>query len=543
MGDMHERTLNAMFLCGQIEAACGNYKAGMGLLNEALAGHRKLFGEAHAKTQDTHGAIKQLQDVRAAHKRDEARREHSGTSAAATRTAGVGVVQGLVGRTDLNGTEVDVYGWDEATQRYTVRELAAASGGTKKRTFKLRAENLLLSQGAVVIVVGLVSSPDLNGQRGTVQSFDAERGRYQVTLQTQARHVWTPSVPLRRAPIPHVQTICGGVTDRCWARRSLGVKPSNCRVEKSRSAAAVVHPKAGYLLTKAGSGGDCDELRRLLEPGTDTCFPNAAVQTKDPKSGQVTSTTVLFETIKAGQKRAAKLLLERGADPNQPSTAPGGSAWTPLMWVASVPSYAFWIRLLCEHGANINAIKDDPVATVLHTACSMGYEAACVSLLEHGADPRLVAPGHGISALMVAACEGHLGIVKLTPGLWEPTVIPQSGGGEGNWGLVTTQNMETGPRAVIHTASTHNNTCDTRRVCYCRLLLRAGADMDAIGSHVTGGTTALHGAVARGQVACAKALVQAGCDTTAVDTRGRTARVFAMRSGNQAMLQAFPDAS
>ena len=49
-----------------------------------------------------------------------------------------------------------------------------------RRAVSVRPENIILPAGTVVTVRGVQAKPALNGQRGTIDSFDREAGRFVV---------------------------------------------------------------------------------------------------------------------------------------------------------------------------------------------------------------------------------------------------------------------------------------------------------------------------------------------------------------------------
>ena len=61
------------------------------------------------------------------------------------------------------------------------------AGSADSTPLGIKPANLALFPGTAVIVEGLVSQPELNGQRGLVQSFDVERGRYALLVKGRER--------------------------------------------------------------------------------------------------------------------------------------------------------------------------------------------------------------------------------------------------------------------------------------------------------------------------------------------------------------------
>jgi len=98
-----------------------------------------------------------------------------------------------------------------------------------------------------------------------------------------------------------------------------------------------------------------------------------------------------------GQVEAARLLLQRGSDPNA-VTQDGFLQIRPLgcaVATADVPNpsddedvVVALVRLLLERGADVNGRRRDGL-TALHSAAWRGHTKVIACLLEHGADPTL----------------------------------------------------------------------------------------------------------------------------------------------------------
>jgi uncharacterized protein len=179
------------------------------------------------------------------------------------------------------------------------------------------------------------------------------------------------------------------------------------------------HPEIVDLLVSRGLkidgfvAADLGMLDRLEEAiREDPGFP----QTISPAGS-----TALHRACYWGQIDAAKLLLERGADPNTPTTdaflkiRPLGCA------VASpeVPNPSFeepvvieLVELLLARGADVNGRRRDGL-TALHGAAYRGQLVVIQTLLRHGADRSIrgfqgAGPHAGQTARDVAESQGHL---------------------------------------------------------------------------------------------------------------------------------------
>jgi ankyrin repeat protein len=134
-------------------------------------------------------------------------------------------------------------------------------------------------------------------------------------------------------------------------------------------------PDEELTVFEAAAFGRLDALRRILDgdPPQATAFSDDGF-------------TALHLAIFGGQEEAARLLLERGADPNALSTneavrvPPLGTA----AFVRSVPL----AQLLLDSGADANG-RGEGGFTALHSAAQNGDEDLARLLLERGADMSL----------------------------------------------------------------------------------------------------------------------------------------------------------
>lgn len=146
--------------------------------------------------------------------------------------------------------------------------------------------------------------------------------------------------------------------------------------------------------------GDGEKARELLGPDDElTVFEAAAfgrlerlrqILAEDPAQATAFSDdgfTALHLAIFGGQEEAARLLLERGADPNVLSTNDAVKV-PPLATAAFVRSTSL-AQLLLDSGADVNGRGEGGFVT-LHSAAQNGDEELAHLLLERGADPSLM---------------------------------------------------------------------------------------------------------------------------------------------------------
>ena len=139
----------------------------------------------------------------------------------------------------------------------------------------------------------------------------------------------------------------------------------------------------GRALLVAAGRGDRGTMGRLLESGLDV---NALVESgeKHPLTGQPIRTTALVEALEYKQAAAARLLLDRGADPNLANSV----GCTPLMAAATKDSLPL-LRLLVEAKAELNAVMPITGMTAFLFACSNGSADCAEALVRAGCDTSL----------------------------------------------------------------------------------------------------------------------------------------------------------
>jgi len=152
----------------------------------------------------------------------------------------------------------------------------------------------------------------------------------------------------------------------------------------------------------------------------------------DPALSRAFSTagsTALHRSCYWGQTAVARLLLERGADPNA-VTRDGFLQIAPLGCAVATPDVPNpsdredvvleLVTLLIANGADVNARRRDGL-TALHDAAYRCHLRVIETLLAHGADRAIrgyygAGPHAGHTAADVAAAEGHAAAAQLLGG-------------------------------------------------------------------------------------------------------------------------------
>jgi uncharacterized protein len=130
--------------------------------------------------------------------------------------------------------------------------------------------------------------------------------------------------------------------------------------------------------------------------------------------------TALHGAAYWGQREAAELLLDAGADPNVISRdgflqiAPLGTAIATTPGIPqpsdSEDAVLDLVRLLLERGADVHGRRGDGM-TALHAACWRGLAQVAQELLDAGADPAITAtsgPHQGQAPADTALAQGHI---------------------------------------------------------------------------------------------------------------------------------------
>ena len=281
--------------------------------------------------------------------------------------------------------------------------------------------------------------------------------------------------------------------------------------------------------------GDNAAVKQLLDGGADPNIKNEA------------GATALMWAVNDLDK--TRLLVDKGADVN----AHSDDHRTPLLIASGLPGAAPVVKLLIEHGADVN-VKAPSLGgdtTPLVEAAAIGDEAQFRLLIEHGADVNAAGPpalGLAMRAQCMACVE--LALKAMNPALLTPTMV--MGGPPLGPALATPFLLERG--ADINARDPLGRTLlmlaaasDAMPVDVVKLLLAKGVDVNAT---CPTGETALSLAKLRGNTPIVDLLLKAGAKDVAaasdadgeagagpVDPRGARAGVAAPAAQRRDLLE------
>jgi len=85
-------------------------------------------------------------------------------------------LHGIESKPDLNGKTGTIIAWNPNAERYSIYVMA------NSKAVSLKPNNVILENGTVGQIFGLMSKPELNGKWGTIKEWDRDAGRYSVQL-------------------------------------------------------------------------------------------------------------------------------------------------------------------------------------------------------------------------------------------------------------------------------------------------------------------------------------------------------------------------
>ena len=85
-------------------------------------------------------------------------------------------LQGIESKPELNGKTGTIIAWNPSAERYSIYVMALS------KAVSLKPANVVLDNGTVGQIFGLMSKPELNGKWGTIKEWDRSANRYNVQL-------------------------------------------------------------------------------------------------------------------------------------------------------------------------------------------------------------------------------------------------------------------------------------------------------------------------------------------------------------------------
>jgi ankyrin repeat protein len=292
---------------------------------------------------------------------------------------------------------------------------------------------------------------------------------------------------------------------------------SGCRTETDPAHMAV---GASPSSTAPADGSNKSPDERLLEAAADgnvNLARNALQQGAKVDVRNDHGWTALIIALKAGKVECARLLLEKGADPNAQSASATGS--TVLCFAADLNNPNLLAALVAK-GGDVNGKGRNLVAPLYHAAAYGKLEAAKF-LVTHGA--KIDEPGfenergERFTPLAAAASGGYLEMMKL---------LLEHGANKD-----ATNNR--GDSIVMHVSKLPQSAA-------LKFLIDKGANVNTTGPK---GHTALIYAAYNGQVENIKLLLVAGADPNATATGGDSPDSARYDAVYQAVVQEHPEAA
>ena len=257
------------------------------------------------------------------------------------------------------------------------------------------------------------------------------------------------------------------------------------------------------LLHMASYLGIASLVRMLLTKKTWKCSLHKLADKKD-----ILGRTPLIYAARSGHEAVVRLLLEHGADVEAKDKERGETA----LILAAGSGYEAIVRRLLERRADVEA-KEKERGTALILSAMLGHEAVVWLLLEHGADVEAKDKERGGTALILAAGLGHEAVVRL---------LLERGAD------IEAKDKERGETALIYAVRLGHEAI-------VRLLLERGAEVEA--KEKEGGTALILSAML-GHEAVVRLLLERGVDIEAKDKeRGGTALIWAAGLGHEAVVR------
>lgn len=223
-----------------------------------------------------------------------------------------------------------------------------------------------------------------------------------------------------------------------------------------------------------------ERARTVAHPG-DVLAENSGHSDHGPSDVDVLEVNPLVEAIVGGDVEAVEAAIDQGADLNAVSERHGFSPLSAAVLIGNLEI----VESLLSAGADPNSAAPDGFLTPLHVAASQGAVDILVLLLQSDADPNILRDGIAPLAMAVNHPEA---MTALLEGGADPDPLPGA---------------TTGPLHMVASAGSIETA---------RLLLEAGADVDADADPGPDTMTPLVNAVLGGRVEMAEFLIDQGAD-------------------------------
>eukprot|EP01044_Picomonas_judraskeda_P001311 COSAG03_NODE_76_length_14245_cov_10.406122_7_plen_740_part_00 len=410
LGDDNENTLISAAWLAQMMVDQGNVSAAHDLAHEVVVRRRRIFGEDHVGTiisvgmyakvlltQERYGQADEILTRTLATARRVLGEENENTQILAAdldalqqaltlhfdrwgmKHSALARVVDIQSKTDLNGLFVSVLKYLPEKDRYRCCVFSAKdllglktvegrfqlcetlnateqpkASETKLMQINLKPRNLV----AFISTSCTIQGNDLNGLGGVIRRYDPCTSLYLVVLNRSAAQKVELSPECCQITVKAHSTNEDDSTKKIalsWMENYPGDKVLTCLQIAA--------------LCEAAGRGDLRKVNRLLDKHAEL------IDLFTPPEFHGGAVNALRSAVSGNRLRVARLLLDRGADPN--SSTPE-KAFTPLMRAATL-GYSALVQLLLERGAKVNQVNDQGL-TALHGAC--GSFASSVEVVQ-----------------------------------------------------------------------------------------------------------------------------------------------------------------
>ncbi|KAL3094849.1 hypothetical protein niasHS_006144 [Heterodera schachtii] len=293
--------------------------------------------------------------------------------------------------------------------------------------------------------------------------------------------------------------------------------------------------------------GDIQQLRVLIDSLNADELNTLLRWTVDPVERVTRTGSALWSAFFRHHFDIVDLLLEKGADPNEPVIFEAHDHRTNLtpLYSAVLHANLELCRALIARGANID-LGTDSAVTPLMIACDRSQTEIVIFLVENGANINLQS-GDGATALMYASYKGNVDIVRLLLSHGAnveqtdytghfPLVAAAKGGSlevcrllVDEWAADVNQQTNDYVDSLMAAAGRGH-------LAVVNFLIEHGADLQHVDVE---GYNALMWAVIKGRTEMARHLVAIGAGIHHRDMDGKSARQLAEESGNAEMVAIF----